>query len=1011
MVMEWKKGLISCVAATALLSGCSSDSNDDDKVVDNPPAFTESLADISRYYGEPNFTVSFEAKDPDESAVTYSAKSSDESIATVNVDGANVRQATISLKSAGQTTITITASSEGKSVHEDFILTVNPSTAYNGIVADPAIRGAVVSLWHKNANGNYEALSMQATTDENGAFNLYVPDGMSDFKIRAVGGVDRVTSEDFTGLALEAPLALFSGTNTVISPVTTLVVNEMKSGSDINSAIAAVKTKVGDIDPKLNPETNAAVQAVAMRLTTMAKGGKSFDEVAASLDGDGMIGESDVNALYTDSAEQAKMKQLVGGIDESDLRTSYIKMRYARHIASTIDGFNYDDNQSWHNLLAVADEMIKGNDGLSAQEISQNIANVGPISNSAIAAADFSPAPYKQIASVGTGTFDDTLNIMFYELDNPETGNTQLIAYDQNTRKAQVVKNDVIMGDRTFVYSGSRLASGAVRYDARKYGFYLDPNAAEPEERTYTYYGQPVAYMFYPDNAIKRFDVASPSQEMTFFDSSMIPASVSDKVSKIGAEYSMMNNILDAENSYLLTEAYEELADPNRDEDPEEKVHTWLTIRLKDSAVVKGVARAIINGSDGTTSKVVVQDMMPHKKSDDSSVKQVSLKVCEADLSSCSAVEGASGKYLYATKNTSHLYFYKQGSNKLWAMDKSTPTAALTEVSGVSLAGTYDHDRHAKGSVHGGSSKINGFNALSGANKRLSDGGDGYVAFHYDLTTDKIGKTGTAFYNTSVYTYKHAQVFKLTGNSGVKIFDNGDGSDDIDETTEKVAGHLNLIAIANGKLFMERGWYDGNKTLNPDSVCDEGSFSCTNVGYGYVSTSADAANAMTTLKEKTGLPYYVSRRIAPFASDGNLYVSVFDGGSKYSGGYRYKLFTYNTADVAAEAVERDGRTFFAPSSEATSGMYTGNVVVWDSKSGTITNVSNGKILGNDVINGRKAGSVSTETNGVPVGGFGNIMAMKNDTGSHQFQLFTVDLNEAGSLHYVDFAPAGGWIYE
>lgn len=94
----------------------------------------------------------------------------------------------------------------------------------SGVVEDGPIENARVSLRDKDNNSLVESSTL---TDSKGAFSLQVPVGMDlvGVSVVAVGGIDRATGIDFTGIEMRSPLGLFQGDMTaiVVSPLTTLI--------------------------------------------------------------------------------------------------------------------------------------------------------------------------------------------------------------------------------------------------------------------------------------------------------------------------------------------------------------------------------------------------------------------------------------------------------------------------------------------------------------------------------------------------------------------------------------------------------------------------------------------------------------------------------------------------------------------------------------------------------------------------------------------------------------------
>ena len=179
-------------------------------------------------------------------------------------------------------------------------------------------------------------------------------------------------------------------------------------------------------------------------------------------------------------------------------------------------------------------------------------------------------------------TFSDSLNIAYYNLANPKTGNDQLIAYDAKTNHHTVVKTDVILGANNFVFGGSKQADKTI-YQSRQYGIYLDPTKESEPRTAPNGRGGEFEYNFYFDNAFKRYDVKNPSSEALIFDASMLSASLKAAGLKVmEGEYKLFNNITDLNNSYVEIKAFEKLPDTLRSESASSLLHAPILIRLSD---------------------------------------------------------------------------------------------------------------------------------------------------------------------------------------------------------------------------------------------------------------------------------------------------------------------------------------------------------------------------------------------------------------------------------------------
>lgn len=897
-----------------------------------------------------------------------------------------------------------------------------------GVVSDGLINEATVKLMDGST------VMKTTTTDINGTFTLnYTIDSSKSYTIVATGGIDTDTNEDFSGVNLKAPLTMFDSDkkSVVVSPLTSLVTEEFLTDTNITSAMNTIKNKL-DINAsalKIAPHTDLLLQKKAMKLSLMAKEGISFSTIIEGLTGNDGIDDTDIEAITNDVSIRIKLKDANSDLDVAtsltNIQSVYKKKRYLREIISTGSDLNLSNTTAFSNLKDLANIAFDDNADLKRADIIASLRN-------GISQADVNDTiaftgknfEFKKVAT--NLSFADSMKVLYYNINNPKTGNEQLLAFDYTANKAYVVNTNVILKDKVFIYEGEKDGNKS-RYTSKKYGLYLDPEQAK-ETRTgiNVTHGQqiPFTYNFYTDNALMKFDAAAPTTTSYIFQSSDIPQSLKDdNLTKLSAEYKVLENIVDPNDSYISLTALNSLADSIKGETDNIKKQSKITVRLGDSVAVAGEPLVIIKNSDMTTSGILVSYSEPYIPNDSNG--SYSLLKYNSALDSNSTI--AVGQYYYATQNDDYIYLFKKGSNKLWSYTKNAGNS-LTEVTGITLAGDYDYTIHSKGSRHGSSSNvIDGSSTVSGRNPHLSDGTNAYVSFHYDLHES----VGELFAFGEFGAYKSAQVFKINGTTGTKIFDNGDSTDEsLDNAvnSDPINGHINLVAVSGDKLYTEIGWYDGNSTLggnctkgypSPASANGKG---CIKVKYGYLDTTvANATDATSLMYDDnnnsldknltvTGIPYYVSRRIAPLAADGKLYISTFAGGSKATG-YKYKQYIFNLGDVNT-TTQKDGRTYFAKTAKSESGIYSGIVMAWDLNTQTIKkrDGSDTLVANTSDINGKAGASISATTNGVPLSGIGNIGMLKNNIGNHEFELFAVDV-ENNTIKYIDFAPYGGWIYE
>lgn len=176
--------------------------------------------------------------------------------------------------------LSLSACGGGSSGGSSGTTTVQTPTTITGVVSDPAIANAKVRI--DSADG--KALAPVVVTDSQGKFTLTVPVGTSPSgaTISATSGTDAETGYDFKGLTLKAP---YESDSAVVSPLTTMVVDEMKDGADLAAAKKNVAERFGVAEDKVmvDPTTDATAQKASLQLTKLAaalRAAQGFDKVA-----------------------------------------------------------------------------------------------------------------------------------------------------------------------------------------------------------------------------------------------------------------------------------------------------------------------------------------------------------------------------------------------------------------------------------------------------------------------------------------------------------------------------------------------------------------------------------------------------------------------------------------------------------------------------------------------------------------------------------------------------------
>ena len=932
-----------------------------------------------------------------------------------------------------------------------------PSTqSISGIVSDPAIADAEVIL--VNQDGSLAGISSRSDAD--GRFSLTgLPLGsLSGYRLKTVSGADIKTGQDFKDIELCLPLSMYAQyENVVVSPLTCLV-DAALSGSDLDAAMTAVKGKLGELDLSTDPATNLAREVIAMKLSLFLAEGKSFAQIWEGLDSNPGLDEADLVAIFAPGTARDRLSALFLLIDtlrdtsgatvgdvagaiqkariESAIRKSLATGRKGLSDATQIANFETNVQALVAHLILLKDAGTAARSYLMEVDVVSTISSGGGICfadernlpcapERKMIATTFNPAAFinKLVLVNRASAFVDSLKIAYYRVDNPLTGNEQLVVYDGVTQQQTVVKTNVILGSRTFVFEGNQEGDKRV-ITGKKYGILLDPNLAQENRTAPDGRGGFFQYTFFLDNAFKRFDVGSPSSEQAIFNSSMLSQALKNQgVDRIASQYALFNNTNDPDNSYVELAAFERLPDLNRGETGSKIQQAPVAVRLFDGKMTQGrLIRILKDPTTGLTNRVLVNFEAVHTPSS-ALPFDARLQVCSPDLSGCADVPGGGGGFYALAENSAYVYLAKEGENTLYAFDKFAES--VTAVTGVQYPAVFDPAQHLIGAAgHGGGGILSDFSSIAGANTYLSDGPNAYLAINYDL--DRNTEVGAFQFLGPIFVQKHAQILKLSGTSGVKMFDNGDGIDNGDASSdipnpEKAVGHANLIAVKNGKLFVEIANYD---SVSAGGTCVPNTFGyyCFSVRYGYLNT-ADTGLVKTDLdtilvgKEK--IRHFSSRRIAPVAMNDKLFVSILNIEGAAGQPHTYTLHRYDLlSEAVTELSATVGRSYMTKTAERDNGVFEGEVIAWDSATEVLANAT-GEIINLGSPEGviSAAGettaitSVFGQTSGVPLAGIGNLVALRGMPNSHNWHLIAGGANTPGGLDYVDQVPTSAWIYE
>ena len=641
--------------------------------------------------------------------------------------------------------------------------------------------------------------------------------------------------------------------------------------------------------------------------------------------------------------------------------------------------------------------------------------------------------------SDGTDTADATITIsintvanfsfkdQFYKVTNPQTTNSQIVHYNSETDKQTVIKTDVILGNNVFVMSGTKEADGSTKYTSREYGIFHDPSASS-ETRTYPDgQGGVFEQVFHTNHKLKSFAANVNATEKVIFEGNK--DFLGDDLDTAGIKVidsstNLMLNVTDIENSYVELNAYDKLADSLEFEKPEDMLHLPITVRLSDSKMVQGRPLAIIKDNDGkTTTSVLVNFIAPHKAGayPTGTSDKKRLQSCNASLTTCTDIASAEGDFYHFTENSTHVYLTKDNSKKIFAFNKSN--SSLVEVTGVEYPTEFDHHHHLiklrSTGGHGIGLFDNFFNLLD-SNEKLSEGNVAYAAVNYDLDiNDPTGPNQYGAYGFVAHVHKHAMILKLTGTTGIKVYENGDGVDHKNDTVEldttPISYHVNLIAVNGGSLLIEASQFNGGLTCVSDKNCNTYAQAWLNTD-GQAATKTDFDNKVIA----NDLPYLTGFRVPPKAVGDDAYFTKRDGQPVAFGGtgvvyniYQYPLTDTSLAFDGTGVTHVLGRMLFERTAFRDTGIYDGTVILWNKANGDIIDATNDKIIGNDNLvdpDDEGVSYVTGRTGSDNLAGVGGIFGLKMSMGhpSRATFLTSGESNKEGSLKKVNRIK-GTWI--
>ena len=210
-------------------------------------------------------------------------------------------------------------------------------TTYRGTVIDPEIQGANVFL-DANENGLYDSGELNTTTDDYGQYSINLPQSAIGKALVMMGGVDRVTKEEFLGSLSALVEATQREQN--ITPLTSLMHQYKRVNSDktLDEVRSELSQKLGinadDFDKDIVANGNERLLKVALQVQKVAESIKEnsvdtldiksiyetvIEKLASSSELSDALKSTITAKLPSESLAQAKVEDLNLEISELDI--------------------------------------------------------------------------------------------------------------------------------------------------------------------------------------------------------------------------------------------------------------------------------------------------------------------------------------------------------------------------------------------------------------------------------------------------------------------------------------------------------------------------------------------------------------------------------------------------------------------------------------------------------------------------------------------------------------------
>jgi len=211
----------------------------------------------------------------------------------------------------------------------------NNNTTNSGVAIDPELQGATVFL-DINKNGVRDANEQSTTTSDTGAYSLVMDKSEVGAPIVVVGGIDRVTRENFTGKL--SVISQAGNANLHITPLTTLVHQYKKKNPNLD--VDAIKIKLAaqlninadDFDANIVAQGKEKLLKIALLVQKMAQGITDANSTTVNIE--------DIYADIATKLADANLTTALNDVCDAKINSSDFENKKLKDMENELDRFD-----------------------------------------------------------------------------------------------------------------------------------------------------------------------------------------------------------------------------------------------------------------------------------------------------------------------------------------------------------------------------------------------------------------------------------------------------------------------------------------------------------------------------------------------------------------------------------------------------------------------------------------------------------------------------------------------